>query len=695
MLNMFPYPSGDLHVGHGRNYILGDALYRYLRMKGLEVLNPMGWDAFGLPAENAAIKRGIHPREWTLGNIARMKQQFQRWGILYDWSKELASCEPEYYRWNQWLFLRCSSGGWRTRQGAGELVPELPDRARQRAGGRRARASAAARTVEQRELEQWFFRITDYAERLVAGLDRLDRAGPRRSRRCSATGSAARTARRSQLRDPGARRRDHASSRRGPTRSTARPSWCSPPSIRRPPRSSQNAPDRGEIEAWIAARAQPEHRSSGRSRAKEGRFTGAYAVNPFTGERIPIWLANFVLPEYGTGAIMAVPGARPARLRVRAAVRAADPHRRRPSPGETLDRADADRGLLRQRAGRSRSTRDRSAGLPVPKAIETIVDEIEARGIGKRQGPLPPARLADLAPALLGNADPDASTATRAASSRCPRTSCRSSFRTTSRSPAARATRSRSDERSSTPPARSAAAPPGARPTRWTRSSTRSWYYLRFLTPRDATRIFDSALVNRWLPVDQYIGGIEHAILHLLYARFICRVLHDIGLVGFEEPFARLFNQGMITKEGYPRPVGEHGLGPARARSSIATGSRTGSGPAGSSSPKIGKMSKSPLQRGAARRADRPVRRRHRARLHALHRAAGEGSGVVGRGRGRRLALSQSRLELRRADRGDCRRRGRGVEAGADEALRKTHQTIAAVTRSASSGSSSTPRSPR
>jgi leucyl-tRNA synthetase len=197
MLMMFPYPSGDrLHVGHGRNYILGDALYRYLRMRGRRALNPMGWDAFGLPAENAAIQRGVHPREWTLENIRVMKKQFRRWGILYDWSKEIASCLPEYYRWNQWLFLRMLEKGLAYKKRAPvNWCPscqtvlaneQVVDGACERCGT----------TVEPKDLEQWFLRITDYADRLLAGLDGLE-GWPERSSSCSATGSAARRAPRS------------------------------------------------------------------------------------------------------------------------------------------------------------------------------------------------------------------------------------------------------------------------------------------------------------------------------------------------------------------------------------------------------------------------------------------------------------------------------------------------------------------
>ena len=304
MLNMFPYPSGDLHVGHGRNYILGDALYRYFRMQGRAALNPMGWDAFGLPAENAAIKRGIHPREWTLGNIARMKKQFARWGILYDWSKEIASCEPEYYKWNQWLFLQLYKRGlaYRGKAPVNWCPQDQTVLANEQVvDGRCERCGAL---VEQRELSQWFLKITDYADRLDAGLDTLEH-WPEKVKLMQRNWIG---------RSLGADVEFPVPALGHPIRVfTTRPDTIYGATFmvlapEHPDVATLIAdhPDRAAFEEWITGvrnQSALERQEAG----KEGRDTGKTAINPFTEEAIPIWLGNFVLPQYGTGAIMSVP----------------------------------------------------------------------------------------------------------------------------------------------------------------------------------------------------------------------------------------------------------------------------------------------------------------------------------------------------------------------------------------------------
>jgi leucyl-tRNA synthetase len=548
---MFPYPSGDLHVGHGRNYILGDALYRFFRMQGRIALNPMGWDAFGLPAENAAIKRNIHPREWTVGNIARMKKQFGRWGILYDWSRELASCEPEYYRWNQWLFLQLYKRGlayrghapvnWCPRDHtvlANEQVVE----------GRCERCGAL---VEQRELAQWFFRITDYADRLDAGLDTLEN-WPEKVRLMQRNwigrsvgadveffvGALGRSLRVFTTRPD---------TIYGATFMVLAPEHADVPAL------IADNPRRAEIEEWITA-VRNQSNLERQEKGKEGHFTGKTATNPFTGEEIPIWLGNFVLPQYGTGAIMSVPAhdqrdfefARQYGLPLRIVVAPRD------GVGG-LDAASMDEAFsFKDESGVSVDSGP-ITGLPVPEAIEKMIAIIEEKGIGKgmvryrlrdwlisRQRywgtpipmvyceacglvPVPENQLPVELPLdvpFTGREGNPLAKHTEFVNTSCP--SC------------------------------------GAAARRETDTMDTfvdsSWYFLRFIDPKDSDRIFDTELANRWLPVDQYIGGIEHAILHLLYARFITRTLHDMGLISFEEPFARLFNQGMITKEGYRDP---------------------------------------------------------------------------------------------------------------------------------------------
>jgi leucyl-tRNA synthetase len=548
MLNMFPYPSGDLHVGHGRNYILGDALYRFLRMQGRAALNPMGWDAFGLPAENAAIKRGIHPRQWTVGNIAREKEQFERWGILYDWSKELASCDPEYYRWNQWLFLQLYSRGLAYRGSA--PVNWCPSDQTVLANEQviDGRCERCGSEVVQRELEQWFFRITAYADRLDAGLDSLDQWPDK-----------VKTMQRNWIgRSVGADVRFEV-----PAVGHAITIFTTRPDTIYGATFMVLAPEHPDVETLIADNAAREEIQEWIDRVrnmsnlerqeagKEGRFTGKTAINPFTKEEIPIWLGNFVLMQYGTGAIMAVPAhdqrdfefASEFGLPIRIVIR--------PSTGSVTE-AQTEAFTVKDESGIVINS-GIIDGLTPPKAIERIIDEIERLNIGKRMvryrlrdwlisrqrywgTPIPmiycdacgivPVPLDQLPVELpldvpfTGREGNPLAKDVRFVNTTCPKCGA--------------AARRETDTMDT--------------------FVDSSWYYARFISANDDTKIFDSSLVNRWLPVDQYIGGIEHAILHLLYARFICRTLFDMQLVNFEEPFLRLFNQGMITKEAYRDP---------------------------------------------------------------------------------------------------------------------------------------------
>ncbi len=393
MLNMFPYPSGDLHVGHGRNYILGDALYRFMRMRGMAALNPMGWDAFGLPAENAAINRGIHPREWTLANIARMKKGFEKWGILYDWSKEIASCHPGYYKWNQWLFLRLYERGlayrgtapvnWCPSDQTVLANEQVIDGCCDRCGA----------VVEQRELAQWFLKITDYADRLDAGLDTLEH-WPEKVKLMQRNWIGRSVGADVEFPVPVLGHSIKIFTTRPDTIFGATFMVLAPehPDV---PALIAGANDRKEIEEWIARvrnMSNLERQESG----KEGRFTGQYAINPFTKEKIPLWLGNFVLPQYGTGAIMSVPAhdqrdfefAKQYGLPIAIVIGQRDvapPTSAALSEAFTVKDDSAvvvDSGLI--------------TGLTPPKAIDTIIERA-----------IPPSRLAHLAAALLGDADPD------------------------------------------------------------------------------------------------------------------------------------------------------------------------------------------------------------------------------------------------------------------------------------------------
>ena len=543
MLNMFPYPSGSrLHVGHGRNYILGDALYRRERMAGLNVLNPMGWDAFGLPAENAAIASGIHPREYTLGNIARMKEQFAMQGLLYDWSKELASCEPGYYRWNQWLFLRMWEKGLAYRKTA--PVNWCPGcrtvlANEQVVDGRCERSDDP---VEVRDLTQWFFRITDYAERLLSGLEGLDWSDRVKTMQRNWIG-----------RSEGAEVDFPVEGLEKPvTVFTTRPDTlfgatflALAPEHPAVSKIAAGSPRRAAIEEFVERiRRESRLEREAEGGQKEGFDTGAAAVNPATGERIPVWLANFVLPDYGTGAIMGVPAhdqrdfefARACNLAIRVVYR---------GPEGELDPATmteaAPHGGVLCKSGSWDGTPNG------PEAIRVAVRWVEAKGVGRgkvgyrlrdwlisRQRywgtPIPAIHCPGCGVVPVPDEDlpivlPDDV-----------------AFRGAEGNPLEK---SEAFVKVACPKCGGAARRETDTMDTFVDSS---WYYLRFLAPHDATRMIDSERAALWMPVDQYVGGIEHAILHLLYARFICRVLKDLGLVNLEEPFARLFNQGMITK---------------------------------------------------------------------------------------------------------------------------------------------------
>ena len=535
MLNMFPYPSGDLHVGHGRNYILGDAIYRAFRMRGRMALNPMGWDAFGLPAENAAIKRGTHPRQWTLGNIARMKAQFARWGILYDWSKELASCEPEYYRWNQWLFLQLYKRGLAYRGKAPVNwcpVDQTVLANEQVIDGRCERCGAE---VVQRELEQWFFKITDYADRLDAGLDALD-DWPEKVKLMQRNWIGRSVGADVEFPVPSLGKSLRIFTTRPDTIYGATFMVLAPehPDV---PALIADHPRRAEIEQWIAGvrnQSNLERQEAG----KEGHFTGKTAVNPFTNEEIPIWLGNFVLMQYGTGAIMAVPGhderdfefAQQYGLRIQRVV-----------DGGELPYVDKEHGVA--------VNSPLIDGLKFAEAVEKIIDEIERRGIGKRMvryrlrdwlisrqrywgTPIPmlycdrcgivpvpeeqlPVTLPLDVPFTGREGNPLAKDA-RFVNALCPQ--CGGAAR-------------RETDTMDT-------------------FVDSSWYFLRFADPHNKELPFDPVPAAYWMPVDFYSGGVEHAILHLLYSRFFTRVLRDVGLVNFDEPFKRLLTQGMVLKGG-------------------------------------------------------------------------------------------------------------------------------------------------
>jgi leucyl-tRNA synthetase len=554
-LEMFPYPSGRIHMGHVRNYAIGDVIARYKRMRGFNVLHPMGWDAFGLPAENAAIERGVHPGRWTEENIAYMRAQLRRLGLSYDWSREVATCAPAYYRWNQWFFLKMHEKGLAYRRRS--PVNWCPS-CRTVLANEQVEEGACWRcgaTVVQKELEQWFFRITAYAEELLAGCDRL-------------TGWPARVLvmQRNWIGRSVGVEVDFPLAEPLPDLAAIRIFTTRQDTIFGATFMSL-APESPLVERLIAGRPaatavrefaarvsrQDKAVRTAADREKEGVFTGAYAVNPFTKARIPIWVANFVLYEYGTGAIMAVPAhdqrdfdfARRYDIPIRLVVQ---------NPAGDLREEGLEAAYEEQEAAGRLVHSDRFTGLSVPEAKEQIADFIEQEGLGRRAvnyrlrdwgvsrqrywgTPIPmvycdacgvqPVPERDLPVTLptdvpfTGKGDSPLAQVEAFLRTACPRCG----------GPARRETDTMDTFVDS------------------------SWYFLRYCSPREATRPIDPAAARYWMAVDQYIGGIEHAVLHLLYARFFTKVIRDLGLTDVDEPFASLLTQGMVCKETYRCPI--------------------------------------------------------------------------------------------------------------------------------------------
>ena len=538
LLVMLPYPSGDrLHVGHARTYFLTDALHRFLRQTGVTVFCPMGWDAFGLPAENYAIQKGIHPRTSTLANIAAMKEQFRAWGVLYDWTKEVTTCEPEYYRWNQWFFLRLLEKGLAVRKkSAVNWCPScLTVLANEQAEG--GVCERCKTPVVQRELEQWFLKITDYAERLLEGLDTL-RAWPEKVVTMQRNWIGKSTGADLDFAIPSLEETVRVFTTRPDTVFGATALILAPEHALVPRLLEGNA-KKADLEAWVASvRSQERIVREAEGAEKDGRDTGRKAINPFTGQEVPVWLANFVIADYGTGALMAVPAhdtrdfdfAKKYGIPIVKVIEPPTPvdgcytgegrliasgpfsEMSSSSAREAIAAEAAERGIggprVRYRLRDWLISRQRYWGTPIPMIH------------CERDGWLPvpekdlPVVLPPDAPFTGKGGNPLEKVASFV-NTTCPRCS----------GPARRETDTMDTFVDS------------------------SWYYLRYIDPKNGAAPFDPAIVKEWAPVDQYIGGIEHAILHLLYARFFARILKDLGLVTFEEPFSALFNQGMITRQ--------------------------------------------------------------------------------------------------------------------------------------------------
>jgi len=552
-LVMFPYPSGDfLHAGHGRNYIIGDAVYRYFRAQGHNVLNPMGFDAFGLPAENAAINKGIHPEDWTLKNIERMKGQFYDWGMGYDWDKEVVSCLPDYYRWTQWIFLRLYEKGlayrkkayvnWCPKDMTVLANEQVVDGACERCGT----------PVEQKDLEQWFFKITAYADRLLTDLERLEN-WPERVKTMQRNWIGRSEGAEVQFKVEGKNETITVFTTRPDTLFGATYMVLAPehPLVSA---LTKGTPQEKEVASFVnKIKKQSSLDRVGDNAEKLGMDTGLKAVNPVNGRSIPVYIANYVMMEYGTGAIMAVPAhdtrdfdfAKKYNIHIVQVIEPADEVKHAwKATGHLYNPQDepyTDDGKL--------VNSEFLNGLEVEAAKKRMAQWLEEKKTGKAAVTY---RLRDWlisrqrywgAPIPMINCDkcgwvpvPDKDLPVR-----LPRDV---EFKPTGESPL-----------KSVPSFVKTACPKcGGEARRETDTMDTfvdsSWYYLRYVSSKNSQQAFDSKVANEWLPVDQYIGGVEHAILHLLYSRFITKVLKDLGTINFDEPFRRLFTQGMITKGG-------------------------------------------------------------------------------------------------------------------------------------------------
>jgi leucyl-tRNA synthetase len=544
VLEMFPYPSGHLHMGHMRVYSIGDVLVRFLRMRGYNVLHPMGWDAFGLPAENAAIERQVHPAKWTYDNIEAMKKQLKALGISYDWDREVATCSPDYYKWTQWLFLLFYKRGLAYKKKAAvnwcpQCATVLANEQVEDGGCWRCGSE-----VTVKDLDQWFLRITDYAERLLEDLQLLsgwpERVITMQENWIGKSEGA-------EIRFP------VQGSDKEIAVFTTRPDTlfgvtymvlaAEHPLVEElTAGTEQEAAVRAFVEK---TRKLTEISRTSTETEKEGIFTGAYCINPVNGEAVPILVGNYVLMGYGTGAVMGVPAhdqrdfefARKYNLPVRTVI---SPDGSEPA-GIELNGAYEDEGVL--------VNSGRFNGLPSEEAKEAIIAYLEENNWGKRQvtyrlrdwlisrqrywgTPIPiiycdrcgtvPVPEEDL-PVLLPE-DIELQPGGKS-----PLARHESFFRTVC--PVCVGSARRETDTMDT-------------------FIDSSWYFMRYADAKNEKAPFDKEKCDAWMPVDQYIGGIEHAILHLLYARFFTKVLHDAGLTSAVEPFTRLLAQGMVNKDG-------------------------------------------------------------------------------------------------------------------------------------------------
>jgi len=553
LLEMFPYPSGKIHIGHVRNYTIGDVVVRYKRMKGFNVIHPMGWDAFGMPAENAAIDNNTHPAAWTYENISAMRAQLKKMGFSYDWDREIATCRPEYYKWEQWLFLEMLEKGMAYRKESFVNWCEKCQTVLANEQVEQDKCWRCSQVVQQKKLWQWFFRITDYAEDLLVHCDQLP-GWPDKVTTMQKNWIGKSIGSELKFQIEGSDQELEVFTTRPDTVFGAT-FMCLAPEHPLVETLSRGTDQEAAVGAFVKKVSSQERSADGIEKyEKEGVFTGAHCINPATGKKIPIYTANFVLMGYGTGAIMSVPAgdqrdfdfARKYFLDIRVVVQ---------PEGEELDSSTMTEAYTG--AGVMVNS-GQFNGMDSKEAMEVMTDWLEKEGRGKKAisyrlrdwgisrqrywgTPIPvihcpscgvvpvpqeelPIRLPEEANLLAKGGSP-LPTLDYFSKVTCPACGRKDAKRDTD--------------------------------TMDTFVES-SWYYLRYCSPRYEGGMFDPAAVKYWAPVDQYIGGVEHAVLHLLYSRYFMRVLNTLGLIDFKEPFTRLLTQGMVCKETMTCP--EHGF---------------------------------------------------------------------------------------------------------------------------------------
>ena len=544
VLEMLPYPSGQLHMGHVRNYSIGDALARHMWMRGYNVLHPMGWDAFGLPAENAALKNNTPPREWTLANIAAMKRQMQRLGLGYDWATEVTTCLPDYYRWNQWFFLRMYEKGLAYRKKS--KVNWCPDCAtvlanEQVVDGRCWRHDETI--VEQRDLVQWFFRITAYAQELLEGLDKLD-GWPEKVRTMQRNwiGRSEGTEVDFTVEDSGEKIRVFTT--RVDTIFGATSVQLAPEHPLVTTFAAADAELKLKVDQLIEEQKKAKEAGDLGAIEKHGVPTGRFALNPYSGERVPVWVANYILMDYGTGAIMSVPGhderdfefANKYGIEIRRVIAPADAAAEEPAlPFTSEDGVLVNSGEYNGLSCTAAEKKLQEVAVEGGFGQATVTFRLKDWGLSRqrywgtpipmihceRDGlvPVPDDQLPVVLPPQIEITQQGGSPLGRVpefVNVSCPRCG----------GPARRETDTMDTFVDS------------------------SWYFYRYTDAKNADGPFDPAVAQYWFPIDQYIGGVEHAILHLIYSRFWTKVMRDLGLITNDEPARRLFTQGMVIKDG-------------------------------------------------------------------------------------------------------------------------------------------------